>query len=85
MNLELENEKALVNGSTAGIGLAIASRLTRRQRDIVDGRTQERVGGAAEYRGGERAAKKHDQVSDLVRREKARLKRTARPCARMAA
>jgi len=44
MNLELEGKKAFVSGSTAGIGLAIASRLAREGAEVwVNGRKQERV------------------------------------------
>src|SRR5947207_2618052 len=44
MDLELENKKAFVSGSTAGIGLAIAIRLIREGADVwLNGRTQERV------------------------------------------
>jgi len=44
MNLQLENKLALVTGSTAGIGLAIASALAAEgARVIVNGRTAERV------------------------------------------
>jgi NAD(P)-dependent dehydrogenase (short-subunit alcohol dehydrogenase family) len=44
MNLQLENKLALVSGSTAGIGLAIASALAaERARVIVNGRTPARV------------------------------------------
>jgi len=44
MNLELQNKTALVTGSTAGIGLAIATALAKEGvQVIVNGRTQERV------------------------------------------
>src|SRR5271165_822877 len=44
MDLELQGKTALVTGSTAGIGLAIATALAREGAAvIVNGRTQERV------------------------------------------
>src|SRR5579863_4447456 len=44
MNLQLEGKSALVTGSTAGIGLAIATALASEgAKVIVNGRTQERV------------------------------------------
>jgi NAD(P)-dependent dehydrogenase (short-subunit alcohol dehydrogenase family) len=44
MDLQLKNKKALVSGSTAGIGLAIASALAQEGATvIVNGRTQVRV------------------------------------------
>ncbi|MGI9086793.1 MAG: SDR family NAD(P)-dependent oxidoreductase [Chthoniobacterales bacterium] len=44
MNLQLEKKTAIVTGSTAGIGLAIASLLAAEGADvIINGRTQERV------------------------------------------
>lgn len=47
MNLELQNKIALVTGSTAGIGLAIAQGLAReRAAVIINGRTQERIDSA---------------------------------------
>jgi len=47
MNLQLENKLALVSGSTAGIGLAIATSLAAEgARVIVNGRTEARVSAA---------------------------------------
>ena len=47
MNLQLKGKTALVTGSTAGIGLAIATALaTEGASVIVNGRTQERVDSA---------------------------------------
>ncbi len=44
MNLELEGKKAFVSGSTAGIGLAIVTRLGREGAEVwLSGRTQKRV------------------------------------------
>ncbi len=47
MNLELENKTALVTGSTAGIGLAIAANLAREGATvIINGRTKKRMNDA---------------------------------------
>jgi len=44
MNLQLERKTALVTGSTAGIGLAIATTLASEGAAVIEnGRTQERV------------------------------------------
>ena len=44
MNLELDGKRALITGSTAGIGYAIAEALAREGADvIVNGRTEERI------------------------------------------
>ncbi len=52
MNLELQGKIALVTGSTAGIGLAIAATLAREGAAvIVNGRTQERVDKAVRESG----------------------------------
>jgi len=49
MNLQLNGKLAVVSGSTAGIGLAIAKALAREGASVVvNGRTQERVDGAIE-------------------------------------
>lgn len=67
MNLELENKKALVTGSTAGIGLAIASRLAREGAEVwVNGRTQGRLDNAiAEIKKEISSANLHGIVADL--------------------
>jgi NAD(P)-dependent dehydrogenase (short-subunit alcohol dehydrogenase family) len=52
MDLQLRGKTALVTGSTAGIGLAIASALAKEGASvIVNGRTQERVDAAMETAG----------------------------------
>jgi NAD(P)-dependent dehydrogenase (short-subunit alcohol dehydrogenase family) len=52
MNLQLEGKTALVTGSTAGIGLAIATTLAKEGAVvIVNGRTQERVDKAVQISG----------------------------------
>src|SRR5436190_5924028 len=49
MNLQLNGKKALVTGSTAGIGFAIARALAREGASVViTGRTQQRVDNATE-------------------------------------
>jgi NAD(P)-dependent dehydrogenase (short-subunit alcohol dehydrogenase family) len=52
MNLQLEGKTALVTGSTAGIGLAIATSLAKEgARVIINGRTQQRVDAAIKLSG----------------------------------
>jgi NAD(P)-dependent dehydrogenase (short-subunit alcohol dehydrogenase family) len=52
MNLQLQGKTALVTGSTAGIGLAIATDLAREGAEvIVNGRTQQRVDAAMKSSG----------------------------------
>ena len=47
MDLQLDGKLALVSGSTAGIGFAIANALAREgARVIVNGRSDERVASA---------------------------------------
>jgi NAD(P)-dependent dehydrogenase (short-subunit alcohol dehydrogenase family) len=49
MNLQLDGKKALVTGSTAGIGFAIARALAREGASVViTGRTQQRIDNATE-------------------------------------
>ena len=67
MNLELEKKKAFVSGSTAGIGLAIASRLAREGAEVwLNGRSQKRVDVAlAQIRKEFAEADVHGVVADL--------------------
>ncbi|MEO8045101.1 MAG: SDR family NAD(P)-dependent oxidoreductase [Spartobacteria bacterium] len=67
MDLELKNKKAFVSGSTAGIGLAIASRLAREGTEVwLNGRTQKRVDEAmAEIKKDFADAKLHGIAADL--------------------
>src|ERR1700677_1790233 len=52
MDLQLDGRTALVSGSTAGIGLAIAAALTAEGASvIVNGRTQDRVDAAMKISG----------------------------------
>jgi len=52
MNLQLDGKTALVTGSTAGIGLAIATALAKEGTAvIINGRTQERVDEAVRNSG----------------------------------
>lgn len=73
MNLQLENKTALVSGSTAGIGFAIAKALALEgARVIVNGRTQSRVEKAiAEIRKLHPACRLDPLVSDLAKAEAA--------------
>jgi NAD(P)-dependent dehydrogenase (short-subunit alcohol dehydrogenase family) len=52
MDLQLEGKTALVTGSTAGIGLAIATALAQEGASvIINGRTQQRVDNAVSTSG----------------------------------
>jgi NAD(P)-dependent dehydrogenase (short-subunit alcohol dehydrogenase family) len=64
MDLHLENKKALVTGSTAGIGYAIALQLAKEGAEvIVNGRTAERVDKAVAQIKAESA---NDKVSGVI-------------------
>jgi NAD(P)-dependent dehydrogenase (short-subunit alcohol dehydrogenase family) len=67
VNLELNEKRAIVSGSTKGIGLAIATALAReRARVIVNGRTEESVAGAvAKIRAGVPDAQLDGYAGDL--------------------
>ena len=53
MNIDLSGKRAIVSGSTAGIGLAIATGLAAAGAEVVvNGRTEERVQKAIETSGG---------------------------------
>ena len=65
MDLQLADKTAVVTGSTAGIGLAIAALLAREGASvIINGRTQERVDAAAKSIGG--GAKVRGVAADLA-------------------
>src|SRR6516225_7688885 len=75
MNLQLNGKTALVTGSTAGIGLAIAAALAQEGASvIVNGRTQERVDSAIKSSG---AA--HGIAADLSTENGARAAATRFP------
>src|SRR2546430_14722844 len=67
MDLQLRGKRAVVTGSTAGIGLAIAIDLAREQANVVvNGRTQERVDAAlARIRGEVREGRVEGVAADL--------------------
>src|SRR6266446_8980393 len=73
MNLKLENKTALVTGSTAGSGFAIARSLAAEgTRVIVNGRTEERVSKSiASIRGSHPNAKLEQFVANLANAEAA--------------
>ena len=66
MDLKLIGKTALVSGSTAGIGFAIAQALAREGADvIVNGRTQARVDEAVQKLSGEGAGRARGVAADL--------------------
>ncbi len=69
MDLQLENKRALVTGSTAGIGLAIAKALAAEGAAvIINGRTEPRVSDAmASIRAAHPPARLEPLVADLAR------------------
>ena len=73
MNLKVENKTALVTGSTAGIGFAIARSLAAEgTRVVVNGRTEERVSESiASIRESQRNAKLEPFVANLANAEAA--------------
>jgi NADP-dependent 3-hydroxy acid dehydrogenase YdfG len=74
MDLQLRDKLALVTGSTAGIGFAIADSLAAEgARVIVNGRTAERVANAAaKIRAAHPAAQIEEFAADLSRADAAK-------------
>lgn len=71
MNLQLQGKRALVTGSTAGIGYAIAEALAREGAEvIVNGRTEARVAAAlTKLRSTDKGANAHGLAADLGTQE----------------
>ena len=64
MDLQLEGKRALITGSTAGIGYAIAESLVQEGAAvIVNGRTKQRVDAAVEKLRGRSSAAQIDSLS----------------------
>lgn len=81
MDLELAGKRALVTGSTAGIGLAIARALAAEGAQVwINGRTQARVEQAlAQLRGEVKGAQLHGLAADLGTRAGCDAVRTGVP------
>jgi len=80
MDLQLAGKRALVTGSTAGIGRAIAASLAREgARVVVNGRTQEAVGKAIAALIAETSGDVHGFAGDLGRAETAEALARAYP------
>src|SRR5215475_4622668 len=81
MDLDLSGKVALVTGSTAGIGLAIAAGLARQGARVwINGRTQARVDAAiAAIRNGNPASLLEGVAADLTTAEGAQVVADALP------
>ena len=80
MDLELTGKRALITGSTAGIGRAIAARLAREgARVVVNGRTQEAVDKARASLAAETFGEVLGFAGDLGRMETAEALARAHP------
>ncbi len=70
MDLQLRNKTALVTGSTAGIGFAIASLLAKEGASVVvNGRTSERVQNAVDSIRNEQKSDVRGVAADLGTKE----------------